>query len=153
MELLSEKGMQGMIEKYKIKVKNSAALKQAFAQIIKKCTQQSGGDGHEGLTVLPSEYFGKDSGRYFDTVTSTSMGVTEELSRPAMTMTAGGDAYIVSAYKMASMVKGKSRAKAMADKVNAKAHQFMSLAVDEIKNKDRLLGDSHIAKAMRKMSW
>jgi len=153
MELISESGMKNMLNKYDVKVNNPSLMKQAFERIIKKCMSQAGGDGHAGLTVLPSEYYGTDSGRYFDSVSSTNMTMTDQLSRPALSMTGAGDAYIVSAYKMKSVIKNSKRAKHVAAEINSKAHVFMSKVAELVKNKERLVGSSHISSAFRKMDW
>lgn len=59
-------------------------LKNKFQQAMKKHNgkNQRGGSGAHGHTVLPSEYFGLNSGKYNASVTDINMNVTDTLIRP-----------------------------------------------------------------------
>jgi len=59
------------------------SIKKALTQ-HKKIIKQNGGSGAVGRTVLPSEYFGINSGSYSPNSSGTNMNVNNSLIRPAI---------------------------------------------------------------------
>jgi len=98
MIFLTEKSIRQNIKKFGFKDTNSRVIElfnrciENFAsQSIKKAlkqhrkfNKQNGGDGAVGRTVLPSEYFGINSGNYFSNPDGTNMNVTNSVIRPSI---------------------------------------------------------------------
>ena len=98
MIFLTEKSIRQNIKKFGFKDTNSRVvellnrcIENFSAQSIKKAlkqhrkfNKQSGGDGAVGRTVLPSEYFGVNSGNYFSNSDGTNMNVSNSIIRPSI---------------------------------------------------------------------
>lgn len=98
MIFLTEKSIRQNIKKFGFKDTNSRVIElfnrcieNFAAQSIKKAlkqhrklNKQQGGSGAVGSTVLPSEYFGINSGNYFSNSDGTNMHVTNSVIRPSI---------------------------------------------------------------------
>lgn len=95
MIFITEKTVRANLNKFGIKTTGAQAVteitrylnaclesftKTKVATAMKKTSKSMSG----GRIVLPGEYFGAESTRYFPTVTSTDMSVTAEVIRPAI---------------------------------------------------------------------
>lgn len=94
---VSENAVKSNLKKYGYKIYDDKTVQlindaltcfstNALRKISKKYSAaKKGGDVQEGgRVILPSEYFGVDSGKYADTVAAVDMSVTSELIRPAL---------------------------------------------------------------------
>lgn len=95
MIFLTEKSIRQNIKKFGFKETNSQVIEllnkslinftnQSIKKALKQHKKQNGGSGATGHTVLPSEYFGINSGNYQSKLSGTNMNVTNSLIRPAI---------------------------------------------------------------------
>ena len=154
---VKESKVQNLLAHYNLTVKHPKVLREALEQIVKAHINkakvcQSGGDGAMGHTVMPLQYFGQENGSYSADNASahTDMSATAELARPPLSQHGGALPRLVSISSVAKVLK-PSVARDVAKKINAHVHSFMQEAAGLIKTEAKVLGNSHIEKALRAM--
>ena len=78
------------------------------------------------------------------------MSATAELARPSLSQHGGASPRLVSISSVAKVLK-PSVARDVAKKINAHVNAFMQEAAGLIKTEAKVLGNSHIEKALRAM--
>jgi hypothetical protein len=172
MSFISERQIQKVLNDYKLNAQDLQELQHSMNGLLQskyKAYVAHGGNAARcqsgGRVSFPMQYFDPQStsGNYGASGQGLVMNMsTDSIVRPELPMSGGSGAAAclngaqnckaVSAYQLSKTLKGggsRDQISQAANYLNTVANQFVNRLSTAVKNKGRLIGKSHIAKALK----
>jgi hypothetical protein len=165
-ELIQQAAVEKLLEKYNMTLQEGGSneqLRSTLEQLVQKklqcyseqCKEQREQRG--GRIVLPSEYFGTDSGRYVAGVSDHTLMDITQVGRPELLMSGGAQHKLFSMRNLSALNKDaqgnrlftQRQLRDIAHYLNQDIEKFFEVASSLVKNQQRRLGTTHMSQALK----